>query len=101
MINVTTDLNQLWRLSAGQLSELLVAGELSPVELLDETLKRIARVNPAINAIIALDEAGARAAARESEKRLKAGQPRSPLEGIPLTVKDHILVKDVLACWGE
>ena len=101
MINVTTDLNQLWRLSAGQLSELLVAGELSPVELLDETLKRIARVNPAINAIIALDEAGARAAARESEKRLKAGQPRSPLEGIPLTVKDHILVKDVLACWGS
>jgi len=98
---VTTDVTQLWRLSAGQLSELLVAGELSPVALLDETLKRIARVNPAINAIIALDEAGASAAARESARRLQAGQQRSPLEGIPLTVKDHILVKDVLACWGS
>jgi len=93
--------DQFWRFSASQLSEQLVAGDLSPVELLDETLERIARVNPAINAIIAIDETGARAAARESEQRLQSGQQRSPLEGIPLTVKDHILVKDVLACWGS
>ena len=95
------DNNQYWPLTASELSELLVAGELSPVELLDATLKRIDRVNPAINAIIAIDETGARAAARESEKRLRSGQQRSPLEGIPLTVKDHILVKNVLACWGS
>ena len=93
--------DQFWRLSASQLSEQLVASDLSPVELLDETLKRIVRVNPAINAIIAIDETGARAAARESEQRLQSGQQRSPLEGIPLTVKDHILVKNVLACWGS
>ena len=96
-----TDATRLWRLTASQLGDLLKAGELSPVELLDEALKRIERVNPAINAIIAIDETGAGAAARESEKRLHAGQPRSSLEGIPLTVKDHILVKDVLACWGS
>ena len=95
------DNNQFWRLTASQLSELLVTGELSPVELLDATLKRIERVNPAVNAIIAIDEKGARAAASESEKRLRSGQQRGPLEGIPLTVKDHILVKNVLACWGS
>jgi aspartyl-tRNA(Asn)/glutamyl-tRNA(Gln) amidotransferase subunit A len=96
-----TDKNQFWRLTARQLGELLVAGELSPVELLDETLKRIERVNPAINAIIAIDDKGARAAAHESEQRLLSGQQRGPLEGIPLAVKDHILVKNVLACWGS
>ena len=95
------DRNQFWRLTACQLGELLAAGELSPVELLDATLERIERVNPAINAIIAIDEAGARAAARESEQRLLSGRQRGPLEGIPLTVKDHILVKNVLACWGS
>jgi aspartyl-tRNA(Asn)/glutamyl-tRNA(Gln) amidotransferase subunit A len=96
-----SDNNQLWQLTAVQLGAALAAGEISPVELLDATLARIDRVNPAINAIIAIDENGARAAARESEQRLRQGAQRSPLEGIALTVKDHILVKDVLACWGS
>src|SRR4051794_11558035 len=37
---------------------------LSPVEALDAILARIGRLNPRLNAIVALDEAGARAAAR-------------------------------------
>lgn len=92
---------EFWRLTATQLSEKLVKGELSAVDLLDQTLARIQHLNPQINAIIAIDESGARTAANESDRRLKAGQQRSLLEGIPLTVKDHILVKDQPACWGS
>lgn len=95
-----SETNQLWRLSASELSKLLSAGDLSPVELLDATMTRIERVNPAVNAIIAFDES-AEASARDSEKRLLAGKPCSPLEGIPISVKDHILVKGVKACWGS
>ncbi len=92
---------ELWRISATELGRLLRAGEISPVELLDAALRRIARLNPAINAIIALDETGAGAAAKDSEIRLRSGRSRGPLEGIPLTVKDHILVKDLPATWGS
>ncbi len=96
-----TDKSQFWELTASQLGALLTTGDVSPVELLEVTFERIARVNPAINAIIAIDETGAREAAKESEQRIRSGKQRSPLEGIPLTVKDHILVKGLLACWGS
>lgn len=96
-----SDNKQFWRLTACELNDSFAAGDLSPVELLDWTLERIGRLNPAINAIIAIDETGARAAARESEQRWRSGQQRGPLDGIPLTVKDHILVKNVPACWGS
>ena len=56
---------------------------LSPVEALEAILARIARLNPRLNAIVALDEAGARAAARASEARWRAGTPLSPLDGVP------------------
>ncbi len=92
---------ELWRISATELGRMLRAGELSPVELLDATLRRIERLNPAINAIIATDETGARAAAKDSENRLRSGQSRGPLEGVPLTAKDHILVKGMPATWGS
>lgn len=92
---------ELWRISATELGRMLRAGELSPVELLDATLRRIERLNPAINAIIATDETGARAAAKDSENRLRSGQSRGPLEGVPLTAKDNILVKGMPATWGS
>jgi aspartyl-tRNA(Asn)/glutamyl-tRNA(Gln) amidotransferase subunit A len=95
-----TNKSKMWSLTALELSKLHASGELSPVELLEATLERVERVNPAINAIIEIDYAGARAAALDSEQRLRSGQARSQLEGIPLTVKDHILVKDLKACWG-
>lgn len=90
-----------WRRSAVGLGGLLAGRELSPVELLDATLARIARLNPAINAIVALDEAGARAAAAASERRHARGEALGPLDGVPLTVKDNILVKGFPAAWGS
>ena len=92
--------NTLWRLSASQLGPLLARREISALDLLATAQERIDVLNPSLNAIIALDE-HAEDAARDSDRRLAAGQPRSPLEGIPLTVKDNILVKDLPATWGS
>src|SRR3954451_23509900 len=77
----------LLTLPAHALRDRLRRRELSSVELLDETLGRIAAVNPAVNAVVGLEAEAARAAAAEPDRRLGAGEPR-PLEGLPITVKD-------------
>jgi aspartyl-tRNA(Asn)/glutamyl-tRNA(Gln) amidotransferase subunit A len=69
--------------------------------LLDRCLDRIRRIDPKLNSFVWLDEAGARKAARESDARFAAGAPRSALEGVPLSVKDSILVAGMPATWGS
>jgi amidase len=62
--------------------------ELSPSELLDSCIKRIDRKNPAVNAIVALDVAGARRGATVVEAALSAGEALGPLAGLPVGIKD-------------
>ena len=76
-------------------------GSLTAETLLDRCLERIARRDPTLNSFVAIDEAGARAAARDSDLRLAQGSARSPLEGIPLSIKDNILVAGMPATWGS
>jgi Asp-tRNA(Asn)/Glu-tRNA(Gln) amidotransferase A subunit family amidase len=76
------------------------AGELSPVAVLEETLADIRRVNPALNAFTVVDEAGARAQARQAERRLADGD-HGPLVGIPISLKDAIWVAGLPATNGS
>ncbi|MEH6577018.1 MAG: amidase [Amphritea sp.] len=92
--------NQLWRLSVTELSELLQQGELTPTVLLDALLQRIEELNPQLNAITALNP-HALAEAQESERRLAEGRARSPLEGIPVVIKDNIHVQGMKTTWGS
>ncbi|MBV8968513.1 MAG: amidase, partial [Verrucomicrobia bacterium] len=41
------------------------------------------------------------AAAKESESRWHAGKPLSAFDGVPMTVKDNILVRHLPATWGS
>ncbi|MCO6415373.1 amidase [Siccirubricoccus sp. KC 17139] len=88
-------------LSATALAGRFASGALSPEMALEAVLARIARLNPRLNAIIALDEAGARAAARASAARWRAGTPLSPLDGVPISVKDNITVAGLPCAWGS
>lgn len=66
-----------------------IAGKsLSPVELLEACLARIDLVNPAVNAVVALDVDNARKAAEQAEAAIQRGDSIGPLQGIPLLVKD-------------
>ncbi len=91
----------LWKQSASEITALFAAGALSPVELLAEVKTRIERINPSLNAIVALDDEGAAAAARQSEARWRRGAALGPLDGIPITVKENLLVKGLPATWGS
>ncbi len=75
-------------------------GNYTARELLDHYLERIERLNPQINAFIFLNPE-ATAAADSSDALLRAGRPRSPLEGIPVAVKDNLLVRNWPAVWGS
>jgi aspartyl-tRNA(Asn)/glutamyl-tRNA(Gln) amidotransferase subunit A len=64
--------------------------ELSPVEVVDDHLERIARLDAALNAFVVVDVDGARAAAASSAARWAAGDPIGDLDGVPVTVKDIV-----------
>ena len=68
---------------ATELKRLIVARKLSPVEVVDTVLARIDRLNPTLNAYLTVAPDLARARARASEERARAGELRGPLDGIP------------------
>ncbi|MEU4192552.1 amidase [Kribbella sp. NPDC026611] len=65
---------------------------LSPVEVLEDVLARVEEWEPRISALYALDPAGARAAAQESERRWRDGTAGA-LDGVPVTVKENIATR--------
>ena len=65
----------------------LASGDISATDLLDQAWARIAALNPTLNAVIYIDEVGARAAAQAADVALKQGV-RLPLLGVPVTVKE-------------
>ena len=73
-------------LSLAEAGRRIAAKTLSPSELLDDCLARIAEVEPRLNACIRLMADDARAAARALDNEA----PRGPLHGIPIGVKDII-----------
>jgi aspartyl-tRNA(Asn)/glutamyl-tRNA(Gln) amidotransferase subunit A len=89
-----------WTLTAQALSQAYARRALSPVEALLSVLGRAGDVDPVLNALVCRDEA-APAAAEASEARWRRGQPLSPLDGIPLTVKDNIAVAGLPCRWGS
>jgi aspartyl-tRNA(Asn)/glutamyl-tRNA(Gln) amidotransferase subunit A len=80
--------DELAWLTALEISRRYARGDLSPVEVVNETLKRAERLQPHFNFLVLSDPEGARAAARASEARWKIGEPLSPLDGVPTSIKD-------------
>src|SRR5256886_13644541 len=79
----------LVRLSLAEAADLIQRRALSPVELLEAVLARIALVDARLNAFTTLVPVeDARAAARAAEREIAAGTYRGPLHGIPAGVKD-------------
>ena len=79
----------------------IAGGRLSPVELVESTLRRIDRLNPTLKAFLTVSGDHAMERAREAESEIAAGRYRGPLHGIPYSLKDVIATKDVPTTFGH
>src|SRR5712671_1304628 len=75
-------------LTIAEAARLIETRELSPVELVDSRLDRIARLDDRLHSFIRVLADDARAAARAAEAEIAAGKYRGPLHGIPIGLKD-------------
>ena len=78
---------------ATELAAAYAAKKLSPIEATEAAIAQIQRYNVQLNAFYLIDEEGALRAARQSEARWAKGKPAGPVDGIPVSIKDHQLTK--------
>jgi len=74
--------------SAKELGGRLAARELSPVDVVSQTLRRIERLDPELNCFITVIAEQALADARTAEAEIATSGSRGPLHGVPLSLKD-------------
>ncbi|MFJ3696381.1 amidase [Streptomyces sp. NPDC090052] len=99
MIEDTAD--GLCMLDATELAERLRSRDLSAREVVRAHLDRIARINPAVNAIVTLDEEGALRAAAAADERMARGEATGPLHGLPIAFKDTHLTRGMRTTHGS
>ncbi len=73
---------------AWELASLIAKKEISPLEVMQDTLDRIDSINPTLNAFVALRPEEALAEAAAMTEKIMAGKNTGPLAGLPLGVKD-------------
>jgi len=78
------------QLSLGETAHLLREKKVTPVELTNECLRRIERLNPKLNAFITVTAESALAEARKAEEEIRRDHWKGPLHGIPIALKDLI-----------
>ncbi|WP_328440434.1 amidase [Streptomyces sp. NBC_00444] len=86
-------MSELTELTAVQLVNGFRKGEFSPVEATRAALERAEQLQPVVNAFVRLDPEDALARAAESERRWRRGEPAGLVDGVPVTVKDILLMR--------
>lgn len=85
-----TDLSMV---SASDLAAGFRSGVYDPVDALEAALGAVVAHNELVNAMVLVDQPAARQSAAESAQRWKKGQPRSAVDGIPISIKDILLTE--------
>jgi len=75
--------------------------KVSPVELAEDALSRIEKLNPRLNAFITVTAERALHEAKAAERDIRRGNYRGLLHGIPITLKDNIWTKGVRTTAGS
>ena len=89
-----------WAWPAAALAEAIARKKLSPVEVVEATLARMARLNPSLNAFCTVTAERARDEARRAEHAVMRGGPLGRLHGVPFSVKDTLDTAGVRTTMG-
>lgn len=84
-----SDAKPLWSLTIAEASARILRRELSPVDLVEAHLDRIAAVDSKVHTYIHVAAERARAEARQAHDAIAQGRWRGPLHGLPFGVKDN------------
>jgi aspartyl-tRNA(Asn)/glutamyl-tRNA(Gln) amidotransferase subunit A len=90
----------VWR-SIGELARAIAGREVSPVEITQAHLDRVAALDLKLRAFITIAADGALAAAKAAEAAVMAGDRLGPLHGVPLALKDLYLTRGVRTTGGS
>lgn len=88
-----------WKLGAAELSAAYLNGSLNPVIVAKELIQRIQRLNPQINAYVAVAP-DLLAQAEASHRRYQDQRPASRMDGVPVAIKDNLHVAGLKTAWG-
>ena len=78
----------------------IASRRLSPVDLIDEYLTRIDRLEPKLQAFVSVNAVNARLAAEAADKAIRSGHAVGPLHGIPIAIKDLVEIEGEVAMGG-
>ncbi|MGB7298447.1 MAG: amidase [Burkholderiaceae bacterium] len=85
-----TDSHSFADMSASALTRAYASGEISPVEVARAVFDRMDQWEPSINAMYRIHRDPALAAAAASEARWRSGRTMSPIDGVPVTLKENL-----------
>ncbi|MCX6023094.1 MAG: amidase [Chloroflexi bacterium] len=92
---------ELLYLSMMEQAALIKSRQISPVDLVNATLARMAEVNPKLNSFLTVTAELALERAKLAESQIMAGDYLGPLHGIPYGVKDNFITKGIVSTGGS
>jgi len=93
--------SELAYFSIERAARLLRRGEISPVDLVEVSLERIERWSPQLNVFLTVLAENARRQAKAAEREIRRGRAKSPLHGIPVSLKDNFWTRGVPTTAGS
>ena len=91
----------LWKLPLHALAAKLKSRSISPIDIVDTCLQRIAKLDAKLHAFVEVFAAEARGAAEAADKAIRSGHAVGPLHGIPIALKDLIELEGRVATGGS
>jgi Asp-tRNA(Asn)/Glu-tRNA(Gln) amidotransferase A subunit family amidase len=86
---------------ASELARLIRTREVSSVEVIEASLRRVAEINPQLNAFTAVYEEEALQGARAADAAVRADGALGPLHGVPVALKEMTPIKGKLTTCGS
>jgi len=92
---------ELHTLTIKDIHDGLTRKDFSATELVEAFLRRIRSTNTGLNAFLSVEEDSARAQATATDKKISRKEAIGPLEGVPLAIKDNMLIRSMQATAGS